>query len=103
MDEERKYDRNVYDKIYNMIELIYSLNELSNNSYNDGSTKKYLIEMLDDAKYVKGYLDKYRFKEFDNEEDSGGYNKYAAYNYGNKGNTFMSKIIFFLKSLNDYQ
>jgi len=100
--DERQYDRNVYDKINGMIEVIYTLNRLSNNSYIDENTKKYLIEMMDDAKYVKSYLNKYRFKDFYDEESSRGYNKYAAYDYSNKDNTFMNKIIFFLKSLNDY-
>lgn len=94
----RRYDRDM-QKMYDMIELIYILNRLSNNSYIDERSKQYLIEMLGDVESIKSNFDKYRVRDSNVENSQIGYNKYGDYNYSNRG-SFFDKIIFFLKSLN---
>lgn len=98
--DERRYDRDMYNKMYDMVELIYILNRLSKNSYIDERSKKYLIGMLNDVEYIKSNFDKYRVKEPYVGKGSIGRDKYEDYDYSGKS-TFIDKIIFFLKSLND--
>lgn len=99
----RPYDREMYDKMNDMIELIYILNRLSNNSYIDNRSKQYLIGMLNDVESIKSNFDKYRIREPLREPPRIGCNKcegcYPDKGYGSGG--FVDKILFFLKSLND--
>ena len=55
-----QYDQGKYDKLYEMIELVYMLNRLSNNSYLEGNSKNQLTEMLNDALSIKYNFDKYK-------------------------------------------
>jgi len=97
---KRHYDYDKYDKMYDMIELIYILNRLSNNSYIDDNSKKYLIGMLENVESIQSNFDNFREDEpyFRNKEMS--CNKCDGC-YSNSSDSFMDKIIFFLKSLND--
>jgi len=97
--DERRYDRDM-QKMYDMIELIYILNRLSNNSYVDERSKQYLIQMLGDVESIKSNFDKYRVRDFGRESGQISYNKSDDYNYNHRGG-FFDKIIFFLKSLNN--
>lgn len=95
-----RYDQDMYDKMYDMIELIYILNRLSNNSYIDDRSKGYLIEMLNDVESIKSNFDKYRFKEPLRKPPQIACNKCDGC-YCDKNGSFIDRIIFFLKSLND--
>ncbi|HBD64693.1 MAG TPA: hypothetical protein DC038_09685 [Clostridiales bacterium] len=95
-----RYENNMHDKMYDIIELMYILNRLSNNSYIDDNSKQYLIRMLNDAESIKSNFDKYKDYEPEREEREIGYSRYNGYNYRNRG-SFGDKIISFLKSLND--
>ena len=95
-----QYDQDKYDKLYDMIELVYILNRLSNNSYLDGRSKQQLTDMLNDALSVKYNLDKYKFQEPLRRQQEIGFNKDVG-NYSYKNESFLDKIILFLKSLND--
>lgn len=94
------YDGDKYDKLYDMIELVYILNRLSNNSYLEESSKEQLTEMLNDAISVKYNFDKYKFHEPLSRQSKIDFNEYGG-NYPYRGDSFLDKIIFFLKSLND--
>ncbi|MGD9569766.1 MAG: hypothetical protein AB7V48_15890 [Sedimentibacter sp.] len=89
-----------YDKMYDMIELLYILNRLSNNSYIDDNSKKYLIGMLENVESIKSNFDNYR-----EDEPYLGSRKISCNKcdgcYSNSSDSFLDKIIFFLKSLND--
>ncbi len=98
--DRRRYDRDRYDKMYDMIELIYILNRLSNNSYIDDHSKQYLIGMLNDVESIKSNFDKYRVNEPLRNPPPMGCNKCESC-YSDKNGGFIDRIIFFLKSLND--
>lgn len=95
-----RYDQDMYNKMYDMIELIYILNRLSSNSYIDDRSKQYLIGMLNDMESIKSNFDKYRVKEPMMKNPQISFNKYDG-GYSDKGGSFVDRIIFFLKSLND--
>lgn len=99
--DRKRYDQEMYDKMYDMIELIYILNRLSNNSYVDDRSKDYLIGMLNDVESIKSNFDKYRVNDSYMKNQEVGINKYNGY-YSNKNDSFIDKIIFYLKSLNDW-
>lgn len=96
----RHYDRDSYEKLYDIIELIYILNRLSNNSYVDDRSKQYLIGMLNDVESIKNNFDKYRDEEPYLRKAKISRSDYDGYNYDNR-DTFVQKIIIFLKSLNN--
>lgn len=96
----RYYDIEGYEKLYDMIELIYILNRLSNNSYVDESSKQYLIGMLNNVESMKYNFDKYRYSDDYSAKAQIRKNEYNSYNYNN-GEGIVDKIIFFLKSLNN--
>jgi hypothetical protein len=95
-----QYDQDKYDKLYDMIELVYILNRLSDNSYIDERSKHQLTEMLNDALVVKYNFDKYKFQEPLRRQPEIGCNKDDRC-YSHKNESFLDKVIFFLKSLND--
>lgn len=96
----RDYDRNSYEKMYDLIELIYILNRLSNNSYVDERSKKYMIGMLNDVESIRNNFDKYRDIEPDYRISYSKSNKRNDWDFNN-GNSFINKVINFLNSLND--
>lgn len=98
--DRRQYDRDMYDKMYDMIELIYILNRLSNNSYVDEHSKKYLIEMLENVESAQMNFDKYREVEPYRGNTKMSCNKCSSCNF-NCRDSFLDRIIFFLKTLND--
>jgi len=87
-------------KFYDIIELVYILNKLSDKKYMDERTRQYLISILKDIDFMKYKFDNYRCKEPSKKIDKIGCNNYDYFNPDNK-NSFMDQIIFFLKSLND--
>jgi len=66
----------------------------------DDRSKKYLIGMLNDVESIKSNFDKYRVNEPYRKNQQMSYNKCDSC-YSNKDESFVDKIIFFLKSLND--
>lgn len=96
----RQYGHDAYDKMYDMIELIYILNRLSNNSYVDDRSKRYLIEMLGNVESIKGNFDKYREVDLYRRNTINSCDKCEGC-YSNNYGSFLDRIIFFLKSLND--
>ncbi len=87
-------------KFYDIIELVYIFNKLSDKKCMDDRTRQYLIGILKDVDLMKYKFDNYRFKEPSEKTDKIGYNNYNCSNLDYK-NGFMDQIIFFLKSLND--
>jgi hypothetical protein len=98
--DRRRYSHDRYEKLYDLIELIYLLNRVSDNSYIDDGSKKYLIEMLNNVESIKNNFDKYRDDDFYNRSGKISVNNYDGH-YHNNGESFLDRIIFFLKSLND--
>lgn len=98
--DRRKYDYDNYEKMYDLIELIYILNRLSNNSYIDERSKKYLIGMLENVESIKSNFDKYREDEPYRINTKFSCNKCDGC-YSNNRDSFLDRIIFFLKTLND--
>lgn len=98
--DRRHYDREVFNKMYDIIELIYILNRLSNNSQIDDHSKQYLISMLNDVESVKSNFDKYRYQEPYSGRQYISSKHCDSCNY-KTGDTLADKIIFFLKSLNN--
>ncbi len=96
----REFDQERYEKLYDMVELMYILNRLSNNSYVDDRTKGYLIGMLENVESIKSNFDKYRYDEPYQKNVKASNYKYNV-GYSNNSDSFLDKIIFFLKSLND--
>lgn len=96
----RQYDCDKYEKMYDLIELIYILNRLSNNSYVDERSKKYLIGMLENVESIKSNFDKYR-----EDEPCRGNTRMSCSKcdgcYSNNSESFLDRIIFLLKTLND--
>jgi glycosyltransferase involved in cell wall biosynthesis len=93
--DKRKCDDNMIDRMYDIIELIYILNRLTNKFCEDEHSKQCLLDMMDNMQNVKYSYDKYRGK-------CGKRNliKHECHNYCTK-DRFIDKIIFYLKSLNE--
>ncbi|HBC31184.1 MAG TPA: hypothetical protein DC024_08085 [Clostridiales bacterium] len=93
--DNRKYDRDMINKMYDIIELVYILNRLTNEFYEDEPSKQYLLDMMDNMQNVKYSYDKYRCK----------CGKGNAIKHDSRhlctNNSFIDKIIFYLKSLNE--
>jgi hypothetical protein len=93
--DNRKYDRDMINKMYDIIELVYILNRLTNEFYEDAPSKQYLLDMMDNMQNVKYSYDKYRCK----------CGKGNAIKHDSRhlctNNSFIDKIIFYLKSLNE--
>ena len=93
--DNRKYDRDMISKMYDIIELIYILNRLTNEFYEEDYSKQYLLDMMDNMQNAKYSYDKYR----------GKYSKKSEIKhdcrYCNTKDSFIDKIIFYLKSLNE--
>ncbi|NLK64937.1 MAG: hypothetical protein GX289_07570, partial [Tissierellia bacterium] len=60
--DNRKYDRDMISKMYDIIELIYILNRLTNEFYEEDYSKQYLLDMMDNMQNAKYSYDKYRGK-----------------------------------------
>lgn len=95
----RQYDHDRYDKMYDMIELIYLLNRLTNNSYVDEGSKKYLIGMLENVESIKSNFDKNRDDEPYRKTRMDCYKCDGC--YSNDSDSFLDRIIFYLKTLNN--
>jgi len=93
--DNRKYDRDMINKMYDIIELIYILNRLTNEFYEDEHSKQYLLDMMDNMQNVKYSYDKYRGKCSNRNTI-----KHECHHYCTK-DSFIDKIIFYLKSLNE--
>ena len=92
--DKRNYDRDMIAKMYDIIELIYILNRLTNEFYEEDYSKQYLIDMMDNMQNVRYSYDKYRGRESKNSVISNAYNRY------DKSDSLVDKIILYLKSLN---
>ena len=101
MDRRQCRHDDRYDKMYDLIELIYILNRLSNNSYIDERSKKYLIGMLEDVESIKSNFDKYRGDEHCKINYTVGCNNYDDCNFNDYSDSFLDRILFYLKRLND--
>ena len=97
--DNRKYDKDMISKMYDIIELIYILNRLTNEFYEEEYSKQYLLDMMDNMQNVKYSYDKYRGKC-----SNGNAIKHDCRcdcrHYNTKDSIF-DKIIFYLKSLNE--
>ena len=93
--DKRRYDRDMMSKMYDIIELIYILNRLNNEFYEDEHSKQYLLEMMDDMQNVKYSIDKYRGRGSKINAIKHDYRHYYA------KDSLIDKIIFYLKSLNE--
>lgn len=93
--DKRNYDRDIMDKMYDIVELVYILNRLTNEFYEDEGSKQYLLSMMDDMQNVKYSIDKYRGRDSKRSALKHDYRHYGT------GDTFIDKIIFYLKSLNE--
>ena len=93
--DNRKYDRDMINKMYDIIELVYILNRLTNEFYEGEHSKQYLLDIMDNMQNVKYSYDKYRCK----------CGKGNAIKHDSRhlctNNSFIDKIIFYLKSLNE--
>lgn len=97
----RRYsDRDNYEKLYDMIELIYILNRLSNNSYVDDNSKQYLIGMLNNVESIKNNFDKYRYEQPVSKNPQISRSDCNDSKYRTR-DSLSQKIILFLKSLNN--
>ena len=92
--DKRNYDRDMISKMYDIIELIYILNRLTNEFYEEDYSKQYLLDMMDNMQNVKYSYDKYKRRD----EKINAINS-DSYQYGKK-DSFIDRIIFYLKSLN---
>lgn len=92
--DKRNYDRDMMDKMYDIIELLYILNRLTNEFYEEDYSKQYLLDMMDNMKGVKYNYDKYRGRGGEI-----GAMKSGGFQYS-KNDSFIDRIIFYLKSLN---
>ncbi|WP_312700692.1 hypothetical protein [Sedimentibacter sp.] len=87
-------------KFYDIIELVYILNKLSDKGCMDERTRQYLISILKDVDFMKYKFDNYKCVEPLKKIDGIGCNNCDCCNQ-DCSSSFMDKIIFFLKSLND--
>ena len=92
--DKRNYDRDMMDKMYDIIELMYILNRLTNEFYEEDYSKQYLLDMMDNMQGVKYNYDKYRGRD-----GKIGAMKSGSFKYS-KNDSFIDRIIFYLKSLN---
>ena len=90
--DRRNYDKDMVSKMYDIIELIYILNRLTNEFYEEDYSKQYLLDILDDMQNVKYSCDKYRGRNI------GKCPKIPCSNSYSKRDGFFDKIIFYLKS-----
>lgn len=93
--DNRSYDKDTINKMYDIIELIYILNRLTNEFYQEDYSKQYLLDMMDNMQNVKYSFDRYRGREGKDKIINNNYNPYI------KKDGFLDKIIFYLKSLNE--
>ncbi len=93
--DKKNYDKDMINKMYDIIELMYVLNKLTNEFYEEDYSKQYLLDMMDNMQNVKYSYDKYRGREGKNKIINHGYEPYI------KKDGFIDKIIFYLKSLNN--
>ena len=93
--DKRNYDRDMISKMYDIIELIYILNRLTNEFYEEDYSKQYLLDMMDNMQNAKYSYDKYRGRD-----EKSNVMKNDNYYYGKK-DSFIDRIIFYLKSLNE--
>ena len=93
--DKRKCDDNMIERMYDIIELIYILNRLTNKFCEDEHSKQYLFDIMDNMQNVKYSYDKYRGKC-----NNRNLIKHECHNYCRK-DSFIDKIIFYLKSLNE--
>lgn len=92
--DRRNYDKDTINKMYDIIELIYILNRLTNEFYEEDYSKQYLLDMMDNMQNVKYSYDKYRGR--------GGKGAIShSFEQHIKKDSFLDKIIFYLKSLNE--
>ena len=92
--DNRNYDRDMMDKMYDIIELMYILNRLTNEFYEEDYSKQYLLNIMDNMQGVKYNYDKYRERE-----GKTGAMRNDGLMYS-KNDSFIDRIIFYLKSLN---
>lgn len=100
--DRRSPDQDLMNKMQDVVELIYILNKLTNNDYNNEYSKDYLISVLDDMDSIKSNFDKYKYKEF-NRNNKRPRIRQCDSCYMNKSESFIDKIIFYLKSLNEWE
>jgi len=93
--DKKNYDRDMISKMYDIIELIYILNRLTNEFYEEDYSKQYLLDMMDNMQNAKYSYDKYRGRD-----EKMNVMKNDNYYYGKK-DSFIDRIIFYLKSLNE--
>lgn len=89
--DKKKYDRDAISKMYDIIELYYLLNKLTNEFYEEDYSKEYLLDMVGSMENIRDNLDRYRRK------DPPARHSY----YHGRGNSFFDKIIYYLKTLNE--
>ncbi len=93
--DKGKYDRDMISKMYDIIDLIYILNKLTNEFCEEDYSKQYLLDMMDNMQNVKCCYDKYRGRESKNNLIKRDYHDYST------RDSIIDKIIFHLKSLNE--
>lgn len=94
--DKRDYNQDMINKMYDIIELMYILNRLTNEFYEEDYSKQYLLDMMDNMQNMKYSFDKYRRREISKGPD-------RSYPFIAKNKGFLDKIILYLKSLNgDY-
>ncbi len=98
--DRRSPDQEIRDKIQDVVELIYILNKLTNSDYNNQYSKEYLISMLDDMDSIKTNYEQYKYRDFRRNNKRPPVRQFDDFHL-NKNESFVDKIIFFLKSLNE--
>ena len=98
--DRRGPDQEMLYKMYDVIELIYILNRLTNGSNFDDCSKDYLLGMLDDVDSMKYNYDRYKFRDEGRKKMIPHSKQCDSFFCGNKEN-FVDKLIYFLKSLNE--
>lgn len=91
--DKRDYNRDMINKMYDIIELMYILNRLTNEFYEEDYSKQYLLDMMDNMQNMKYSFDKYKGREIHKSPD-------MSYPFIAKNKGFLDKIILYLKSLN---
>ncbi len=93
--DKRNYDKDMINKMYDIIELIYILNKLTYEFYEEDYSKQYLLDMMDNMQNVKYSYESYRGRDNKINMINNSYNHYG------KKDGILDKIIFYLKSLNE--
>jgi|GEM_PF-388806 hypothetical protein len=95
--DRRKCDRDIICKMHDIIELIYILNRLANDE--EGHSKQCLLDMVDSMQNPKHCYDKHSYKCNKRREIKHD----CRYDcpYYKAEDSFIDKIIFYLKSLNE--